>query len=141
MGIGIHFDADDENDDKNDDYDKPLLGRNWIEGSNDDDYDKPLLGRNWLSDLDNKREPIVQPEEEEQESTIHPKNIRVGDVLKVLYKNELISVVVIDEPFEIEELGPDDLGWWQCMIQYKNYPNKLCVIWTEENPVWELGQD
>ncbi len=153
MGIGIHFDKDDEDDgplfgrhwrDENkDDYDKPLLGRNWLEDMKNRD-ERPLLGRNWLEDIETAGlgfdEPIYQPEEEDTESITHPKDVRVGDKLKVLYKNELITVTVINEPFEIEELGPDDKGWWQCMIMYKPYLNDYFVVWTEENPVWELGE-
>lgn len=44
MGIGIHFEPDDENDNR------PLFGRHWIDETENNDYDKPLFGRNWLED-------------------------------------------------------------------------------------------
>lgn len=75
------------------------------------------------------------------ESTIHPRLVKVGDKLTVLYKNEEIEVTVITEPLEVDYIDEDDKGWWQCGVRWRPYPDDWYIVWTYDNPVWEIGPE
>ncbi len=71
--------------------------------------------------------------------------LKIGGLLLIfsILANHIEKMLVLDEPYEIEELGPDDLGWWQCAVNYPKYGINAnwYVTWDDFNRTWEVGEE
>lgn len=74
------------------------------------------------------------------ETVTHPRDVKIGDDLILIDNAEEVECIVTSDPDEVEDLGGDDKGWWQCNIKRKKDGAKWYATWDEENG-WCVGGD